>query len=78
MNTGHRISYGQMRQWDGAMNTQNGFMWGSTNPLTVQQQLIYSPYVTVWCGPGESCCLSIKAKRLFATTMIMQDEANAH
>lgn len=35
---------------DGAVNTQNCRIWGSTNPHAVQQQPLHSPYVTAWCG----------------------------
>lgn len=35
---------------DGAVNTQNCRIWGSTNPHAMQQQPLHSPYVTAWCG----------------------------
>ena len=35
---------------DSAVNAQTCCIWGSTNPHSVQQQPLHSPYVTVWCG----------------------------
>ena len=35
---------------EGAVNTQNCRVWGSTKPLAVHQRPLHSAYVTVWCG----------------------------
>ena len=35
---------------DSAVNAQTCCIWGSTNPHSVQQQPLHSPYVMVWCG----------------------------
>ena len=35
---------------DGAVNTQNCRVWGSTPPHVVQEQPLHSAYITVWCG----------------------------
>ncbi|XP_054713699.1 zinc finger protein 257-like [Uloborus diversus] len=53
MTTERCISYGQTRlifNLDGAVNTQNCRIWGSTNPHAIQQQPLHSPYVTAWYG----------------------------
>ena len=35
---------------EGAVNTENSRIWGSTKPLLVHQRPLHSAYVTVWCG----------------------------
>ena len=35
---------------EGAVNTQNCRIWGSTKPLVVHQRPLHSVYMTVWCG----------------------------
>ncbi|GFV96932.1 zinc finger MYM-type protein 1 [Trichonephila clavipes] len=35
---------------DGAVNTQNYRIWGTSPPNILNQQPLHSDYVTAWCG----------------------------